>query len=101
MKSFNVIWWDFNKKEPEPYDVMPYLVRCYNEAKTKPETFDKFKKFIESESRYMYWARCQYEIIISDWPSQRYKDKWDIHKQIMMNIDIITNLLMEEIYGNK
>ena len=31
MKSFNVINYNFNAKEFEPYDVMPYLVSAYKE----------------------------------------------------------------------
>ncbi len=97
MKSFNVIWWDFNKKEPEPYDVIPYLVDCYNKSKDKPKFFDEFKKFIEKESMYTWWSRCQYEIIIKKWPPTEEAKKWDIHKQVMMNIDIITGILMESV----
>lgn len=97
MKSFNVIWWDFNNPEPEPYDIMPYLIRCYKESGNVPKTFDEFKKFIEDNSRYKYWARCQYEIIVSNWPSQNKHKKWDIHMQIMMNIDRIAETLMENI----
>lgn len=101
MKSFNVIWWDFNDKEPKSYDVIPYLIRCYKEKENKPKTFEEFKKFVEDESRYMYWSRCQYEILISDWPRKRYTVKWDIHQQIMMNINVIIDLLIEEVNGIK
>ena len=97
MKSFNVIWWDFNDAEPESYDVIPYLVKCYNKSDHKPTTFEGFRDFVKHESQYMWWARCQYEILISDWPNKRHTVKWDIHKQVMMNIEIITNILMEEV----
>ena len=97
MKSFYVIWWDFNKSEPEPYDIIPYLLECFDKAKDKPHTHDEFCEFIKKKSMYMWWSRCEYEIIISNWPSQDKKKKWDIHKQVMMNIEIITNILMEEV----
>lgn len=99
MKQFNVIFYDFNKNKMIPYDVMPYLVDCYEKAKKgkKPTTREEFRKFIDRESAYMYWARCEYEIILSDWPNQSTEEKWDIYRQIMMNIDIITDLLMESV----
>ena len=80
----------------KPYDVIPYFVSTYNERKPKdrPKTFEEFKKFVESWSRYMYWSRCEYEIILSDWPGQRNEEKWDIHRQIMMNHDLVTEILM-------
>lgn len=100
MKSFNVIWQDFNAKKFEAYNVMPYFINEYSDAKNKPQTFDEFKEFIERKSRYMYWSRCQYEIIICGWPNEDTQEKWDIHRQIMMNIDIVAEVLMQNINGN-
>ena len=49
----------------------------------------------------MWWARCEYEIIICGWPNTDTQEKWDIHRQVMMNIDIITRILMENIKDKK
>lgn len=97
MKSFNVIWQDFNARVFEPYDVMPYFVQEYHNSEKKPQTFDEFKDFIKNKSQYRYWSRCEYEIIICGWPNTKTNEKWDIHRQIMMNIDIVTNILMENV----
>lgn len=97
MKSFYVIWQDFNAREFKPYDVMPYFIDEYNESENKPKTYDEFKEFIKNKSRYRYWSRCQYEIILCGWPNTDTQKKWDIHKQVMMNIDIVTKILMENI----
>ena len=97
---FNVINFEFNSKTFESYDVMPYLINCYKNVKRKkecPKTFEDFKKFVESKSMYMYWSRCEYEIILSDWPGQNINKKIDIHEQLMMNIDIVTDILMKNI----
>lgn len=123
MKEFNVIVYNINSKEFEPYNIIPYLVSCYNKKKNKPKIFDEFKEFVKNESMYQWWSRCEYEIILSPWPyitspSERYdkkgeddieawKEHWkkhlkecekiDVHYQVMMNLDVITNLLMEVI----
>ena len=124
MKPFNVIIYDINAKVFEPYDVIPHLVDCYNKKKkNKPVTFEEFREFVKNESMYQWWARCEYEIILSPWPylsspSESYNkdkendvetwkehwkkhlkecEKWDIHMQVMMNIDVITNLVMESV----
>lgn len=120
-KEFNVISYNINSKEFEYYNIIPYLLTCYNKEKVKPTTFDEFKKCIKNWSMYQWWSRCEYEIILGPWPyitspSERYdkkgendvkawKEHWkrhlnecqkiDIHYQVMMNIDIITNLLIE------
>ena len=101
MKSFNVIIYDPNLREFVKYDIMPYLIRTYNEKKEKketlPETFDEFKNFVKNESQYKFWARCEYEILLIDWTCKKNHEKWDVYKQIMMNLDIVTKVFMENI----
>ena len=126
MKSFNVINFDFNAKKFVAYDVIPYLVRAYNEqierynaakleleeAKTEdeikiaksnldywkvPVTFDEFKQFVKDGAQYQFWSRCEYEIILVDWPCQKTEEKWDVYDQIMMNLDIVTQIVMDNI----
>ena len=98
IKSFNVILYDVNRKIFIKYDVLPYFISCYKEKrKEKPKTFEEFKSFVMAKSQYMYWARCQYEIILSDWPCSNTTYKLDVHEQIMNNIDLVTVLLMNNV----
>lgn len=99
MKEFNTIIYDVNKRKFEAYDIMPYLIDEYKTTKKKdrPKTFDECKEFIKKWSMYRWWARCQYEIIIVDWPNQSHSEKWDIHKQVMMNLDTITEVFMDNL----
>lgn len=99
MKSFNVIIYNFNSKKFQPYDVMPYFINEYYETENKPISFSEFRKFIEDKSHYRYWSRCEYEIVLQSWPKGDIEQKWDIHKQIMMNINIITKILIENVNG--
>lgn len=100
MNQFNVLNWDFNRNELKSYDVLPYFRREYEKCKKeeKPVTIDEWKEFIRQEGMYMFWSRCEYEIIISPWPPQK-KDvsvKIDVWQQIKNNLDLIVKLLMEE-----
>ena len=123
MKKFNVIVYNINNNKFESYDVIPHLVSQYKKREDKPKTFDEFKEFVKNESLYQWWSRCEYEIILSPWPytsspSERYdkkgeddieawKEHWkkhlkecekiDVHYQVMMNLDVITNLVMESV----
>lgn len=101
MLQFNVIRYNINTNKFEFYDIIPYLVNYYNEQENKPSTFEEFREFILNYSTYQWWARCEHEIILSDWPTMKDQEKWDVHKQIKMNIDIITTVLMTEIYDSK
>lgn len=94
MNEFNVIIFDYNRGIFKPYNIIPYLLEQYNEAEIKPSTFEEFKNFIFAKSAYQWWARCEYEIILSDFPNQKKFEKWDIHRQVKMNIDVITELLI-------
>ena len=109
MKQFNVINYNFNAQKFESYDVIPYLINAYKDRVKRhhnnpddnywkvPVTFEEFKNFVQRESQYQFWSRCEYEIILVDWPCQKYTEKWDVYDQIMMNLDIVTKLLMESI----
>ena len=107
MQQFNVINYNFNAQKFESYDVIPYLVSAYNDKVQLynecleedfwkvPQTFDEFKEFVQKESLYQFWGRCEYEIILVDWPCQKHEEKWDVYQQIMMNLDLVTKTLME------
>lgn len=98
IKPYYVLNWDFNRDKIEYYDIMPYFIDVYKKLKksrsknvTVPTTYDEIKEFIIKESQYMFWSRCEYEVLIYDWPKSESCHKLDIHEQIMMNIDVITN----------
>ena len=114
-KVFNVLMWNFNSDSLVHYDVLPYFRERYNErvkrfkkySKRKdfnvnnkyykvPETVDDFKEFVKNEGMYMFWSRCEYEIIVTGWPQQKNEIKIDVWRQIEMNIDIIVDILMGE-----
>ena len=99
MKSFYVIIYNFNGDTFEPYDVMTYLIEEYKNAEVKPSTIEEFKTFVEQKSRCQWWARCEYEIILSDWPGEKHSEKLDVYWQLMMNIDTVVEILMQNIDG--
>lgn len=94
MDKFNVIMYDPNMKEFVPYNIIPYFIDCYQNSKNKPITKEQFKEFIKSESEYRFQFRCEYEIILADWPNQQIERKVDVYDQIIMNLDVITDVLM-------
>jgi len=106
-RKFYVLTWDFNKDNIEHYDVLPYFRDRLEERIEKnekdedeyfkvPKSFDEFKKFVEDESLYQFWSRCEYEMIVHGWPVRRNDYKIDVHEQIMMNIDVISGILFDE-----
>jgi hypothetical protein len=101
MIPFNVIISDFNAKRFVEYNVMTYFINEFEKEENKPETFEDCKKFIDKCARYMFWSRCQYEVVLVEWPSASHQMKWDVYEQLKMNLDIVTKVFMENVYGNK
>ena len=95
VKEFNVCVYDCNSKKFITYNIIPYLLSAYNKKDKKPTTFEELKKFVKDESMYQFWARCEYEIILVDWPCQELSKKIDVYQQIKMNLDTITNILID------
>lgn len=98
MKIFNVIYYDVNKKAFIPYDILPYFRSIFygSKKKERPKTREELKEWIRIRSLCHFWSRCQYEIVLQSWPTSEISDKWDIHDQILMNLDTITDILSEE-----
>lgn len=70
-----------------PYDVMQYLIDSYKETKKNkwrktPETFEEFKAFVIDVSRYQFWSRCEYEILLGKWPFGSYNMRQEMKKFI-------------------
>lgn len=97
MNKFNTITHDINSNKFVPYDVLPYLRGCYEKKENKPVTVEEFKEFVKKESQYQFWGRCEYEVILNDWPCQKTSKKIDVYDQIMVNIDVVVKLLMEDL----
>lgn len=97
MIEFKVITWDFNTKKVEYYDIMPYLRRSWEEGHDNFSlTFDSIKEFILRVSRYQFWSRCQYEVVVTGFPEDgKNSQKIDVYDQIESNLDIITNLFLD------
>ena len=93
---FFVIIDDVNKRDFCAHDVMPYFIRCYDDTKkaNRPKTYEEFKEFVKGKSMYMYWGRCQYELVLKPWVGHSNERKVDVHWQLMHNLDLVTSILM-------
>lgn len=98
MKKFNVMVWEINSNQLIAYDVLPYFRNQYANCKKKdrPSTKEQWEAFVKRWGKYNFWARCEYEIIITSWPVQDKRVKVDVWQQIEPNIDLIVEILMTE-----
>lgn len=83
---------------------MPYLYDCLKKnlkkekLRKKDITYEWLKGMIDRESKYMFWSRCEYEVIVHGWPVKKNDYKLDIYEQIKMNLDNIATLMYKDIY---
>lgn len=122
MKSYFVLLRDFNSNKTVKHDIMPYILQTYKECEEKKFwwMFDDpkiapiakkkdFKHFVERVCKHMYWSRCEYEWLMISWPPGKMdtleqcqkiinsSTKIDAWEQIEMNLDIITDVFIENI----
>lgn len=113
---FYVLYKNFNSKKVEKYNVMVSLYntifntngsisksRFYiidddykrKEIKNKQD----LKQFIDRHFRYLYWAKCEWEFIVREWPtcSEEHDEKIDVYTQLKPNIDLIVDIVWEQI----
>lgn len=105
----NLIWKvyieNFNAKRIEQYNVFNHfkfseeVKEAYKEHK---DDFDAFSVSVQRSLMYYFWSKCEWEIILSDWPpSENFNDmKISVYDQIMLNwnvfIEYIWNTLQKE-----
>ena len=112
-KSFNVIV--ESQGRFKAFDIMPYLLGSWGEFMEKakeledvydpddywkiPETREDIKRWIDRELKYQFWSRCEYEIILSEWPNPKNNPgkKIDVYEQCAMNIEVITDIFIYNI----
>lgn len=94
MLTWNVYIENINARRIEVYNIFDYgngylldeLKKMKNESESKEEFLDK----MDRELKYRFWSKCEWEIILSDWPpSKKFNEKKvDVYQQIRLNWDV-------------
>lgn len=85
--SFNVL--TFSNGKIREYDILPYFRDSWKEkynkeekkkikaAKYQAKRKELFRQWVRGRSCYMFWARCEWEMLIGSWPygSKNINDK--------------------------
>ena len=78
LKKFKVL--TFSNGKIREYDILPYFRDSWKEkynkeekekikaAKSKARRKELFKQWVRGRSLYMFWARCEWEMLIGSWP---------------------------------
>ena len=96
-KEFKVLLMDFNRKEYEAYDVLPYFRNVWRDHrinrdkdynKIPVKTKEQLKEWIIDWGRYQFWSRCEYEFLMGNWPFGSRRLTEDMKEFLKTNPDI-------------
>ena len=102
---WNVFRYDINKREVVTYNIFNHagFVEDIEKMRKNKITSVDFKDRLKQVLMYYFWAKCEYEVVISSFPpDENSKDeKVDIYSQVMLNFDIFYNYLYNNLFGDK
>lgn len=94
MLEWNVLMSDFNLKGIKEFNVFDhwrFLEDCQKNARNNAKDFAKFCDKLHDDLLCYFWGKCEWEIIVSDWPLGQCDEKYDVYDQVMLNWEIFCN----------
>lgn len=105
LKKFNVL--TFSNGKIRTYDVLPYFRNSWKEkynkeekekiktVKYKTKRMQLFKEWVIGRSKYMFWARCEWEMLLASWPFGSYRLRNEMKEFLKnpVNLDDYTQCL--------
>ena len=93
--KWNVFYYNINKKKIETFNIFEHrsflrYVEIAKELKTKEEFVEQLK----SELRYYFWAKAEYEVLITPWVGgdrEKCAVKIDVYDQVMSNFEVFVD----------
>lgn len=82
---------DWNRKEFKPYNIFWHYTLCKQVAKVARRrgiTKEEFAKELRGWLMYCFWAKAEWEIVVTSWPPREgVEKKIDVWDQLEMNFD--------------
>ena len=102
---WNVFRYDINKREIITYNIFNHggFVEDIEKMRKNKITSVDFKDRLKQVLMYYFWAKCEYEVVISSFPpDENSKDeKVDIYSQVMLNFDVFCYYVYSNIFETK
>ena len=101
--QWNVFIEDFNRKHITTYNIFDHYSFRKSIKEECVQYIDNKEMFIhaiEMNLNYYFWSKCEWEIILSDWPpSKKFADKKvDVAEQAKLNWEIFSEYVWEHKY---
>lgn len=86
---------DFNSRNIERYNCLKYYADRIKKLKKKAKTKEKFAEELKHEMMWLYWSRCEYEVIIIKEDDKIYLEPWISKNPEEHRIDITSDDLID------
>lgn len=103
---WNVYVEDFNRKQIGTYNIFNHY--SFNEDVKKAykhhkDDFHAFSQAVKNSLMYYFWSKCEWEVILSDWPPSKQFDslKVSAYDQVMMNWDVFIQYVWKMTHTRK
>lgn len=101
MLVWNVYFGDWNGQKIKTYNIFDhrsFIEDCQKNYKQNRGNRESFFEKMRTDLMYYYWSKCEWEVIISYWPSCDGSEiKIDVYDQIRLNWD----RFCEYVWANK
>ena len=112
LPEWNVYIGNFNSSEIECYNIFTHgrffedvckIISKYNEANSEgivntiQSTDEWLSEEIRSSLMYYFWSKCEWEVVITDWPRGEVEKKIDVYQQVRLNWSRFIRYIKEEI----
>lgn len=100
MLYWYVFKYDINAGKIVRYNIFSHggFMKEVNELRDKEIDKETFEKEVNSSLMYYFWAKSEYEVVISSWPNQDVDIKVDIYEQVKSNWNVFINYLWNELF---
>ena len=103
---WNVYIENFNRSKIESYNIFKHYGFLTDVKKAYKKYKNNFKAFSDEVKRalmYFFWSKCEWEIILSDWPHHDsfHDEKVDVYDQVMLNWDIFIKYVWDMCHARK
>jgi len=97
---------NFNGKKVEKYNIFEHerfaedVKKIYKKYKND---FDSFSIEVRKSLMYYFWSKCEWEIILSGWPSRDdfCEKKIDVFEQVNMNYEVFIKYVWDMAHARK
>lgn len=105
IKGVNLVWnvidYDFNSKSITSYNILnQYLLMDIQKDinRKKINNYEELKEWLDKEFKYDYWCRAECEMMVGSLYTKSIEEltKIDMYTQIKMNLDTITQLIIDK-----